>query len=79
MHLLTTPQSVDSARVHALCMALCGRYGFLGMTPIGHSLLGRDIPALWLGEGRDTVLYTAAFHAQESITALVLLRGCDQV
>lgn len=79
MHLLTTPQPIDSARVRTLCMALCGRYGFLGMTPIGRSLLGRDIPALWLGEGHDAVLYAAAFHAQESITALVLLRLCEQI
>lgn len=79
MHLLTTPHPIDSARVRTLCMALCGRYGFLGLTPIGRSLLGRDIPALWLGEGKDTVLYAAAFHAQESITALVLLRLCEQI
>ena len=79
MHLLTTPQAVDSARVRSLCMALCGRYGFLGMTPIGRSVLGRDISALWLGEGRDTVLYAAAFHGLESVTALVLLRLCEQM
>ncbi|MBR5451900.1 MAG: M14 family metallocarboxypeptidase [Clostridia bacterium] len=40
---------------------------------IGKSVVGRDIPILSLGNGNEEILYAAAFHGNESITATVLL------
>lgn len=34
---------------------------------------------LMVGSGRERVLYAAAFHGQEWITSLVLLRLCEDI
>lgn len=76
---IVTPQPAGSGVVRGLISALRGRYGFLDAMPIGRSALGREIPGLILGTGRERVLYAAAFHGQEWITALVLLRLCEEL
>lgn len=76
---ITLPQPADSATVRALLAALCGRYRFLELQPVGRSLLGRDIYGVMLGGGHERVLYAAAFHGQEWITTLVLLRLCEEI
>lgn len=78
-HTITQPQPADSATVRAQLAALCARYRFLELQPVGHSLLGRDIYGIMLGGGHHRVLYTAAFHGQEWITTLVLLRLCEEI
>ncbi len=78
-HTITQPQPADSATVRAQLAALCARYRFLELQPVGHSLLGRDIYGVMLGGGHHRVLYTAAFHGQEWITTLVLLRLCEEI
>ena len=78
---LVTPQPVDYGVVRSLCTALCGRYTILRPAVIGHSVLGREIPALMLsagGEGQP-VLLAAAFHGQEWLTALCALRLCEEL
>jgi len=42
-------------------------------------VLGRDIFGVLLGTGPERVLYAAAFHAQEWITSLLLLRFCEDL
>lgn len=54
--------------------ALCRRYSFLTKQEIGKSVLGRPIYALKLGDCDDAVLYAAAFHALEWLTAMVVMR-----
>lgn len=78
-HTITQPQPADWATVGAQLAALCGRYRFLELQPVGHSLLGRDIYGVMLGGGHHRVLYAAAFHGQEWITTLVLLRLCEEI
>ncbi|MBO5796729.1 MAG: M14 family metallocarboxypeptidase [Clostridia bacterium] len=76
---IVVPQPADSGTVRGLLSALCGRYRFLELQPVGRSVLGRDIYGLLLGGGPDRVLYAAAFHGQEWITTLVLLRLCEEI
>ena len=77
--MITVCQPVDSAVVQEMVCALRGRYRFLNTVPIGHSVLGKPIWALMLGDNRDRILYTAAFHGQEWISSLVLLRLCENI
>ncbi len=58
---------------------LCRRYSFLNRFEAGKSVLGRSIWGLKLGAGDDAVLYAGAFHAQEWLTALVLLRFVERL
>jgi len=58
---------------------LCRRYPFLSRIEVGKSVLGRSISGLKLGGGEDAVLYAGAFHAQEWLTALVLLRFAERL
>ncbi len=79
MDIITTPQPADAGTVRGLLQALRGRYNFLDAMPIGRSVLGRDIYGMIIGGGRERILYAAAFHGQEWITALVLLRLCEDI
>ena len=58
---------------------LCEKYSFLKPFTIGRTVLGRDIKALQLGNSNDCVLYTAAIHGSERITATVLLRFIEEL
>ena len=60
-------------------LSLCEKYPFLEMNKLGKSVVGRDIPILSLGKGKEEVLYAGAFHGNESITALVLLMFLEEV
>ncbi|MBE6753863.1 MAG: gamma-D-glutamyl-meso-diaminopimelate peptidase [Ruminococcaceae bacterium] len=59
--------------------ALCRRYSFISSFPIGKSVLGRPITVLRVGNSSQPVLYTGAFHAQEWLTAVLLLRFAEQL
>lgn len=74
MSRIVTPLIADSFNVKALNEALCRTFPALHRTTIGQSVCGRGIEALTLGNGRHAVLFAAAFHAQEWLTALVALR-----
>ena len=76
---IVTPQPADSGAVRGMISALRGRYSFLQALPIGQTALGRDIYGIVLGGGRESVLYAAAFHGQEWITSLILLRLCEEM
>lgn len=56
------------------------RYGFISVSFIGSSLLGRSIPMVKLGNenAKSAVLYVGAHHAMEWITTLVLLRFINE-
>ena len=79
MGLITLPQPADSGAVRGMMYALRGRYAFLDAVPVGRSVLGKEIMGLMVGNGRERVLYAAAFHGQEWITSLVLLRLCEDI
>ncbi len=79
MRRLTDPQPLDSGIFRGLLYALRGRYRFLEAFPIGSSVLGRELFAVALGNGPEQVLFAAAFHGQEWLTALAALRLCEDL
>ena len=69
------PQTVPmTARLCRLCVrGLSARYPFLSVRNIGTTAFGRPLPLMIMGRGPHKVLYTAAHHANEWITATLLL------
>jgi len=57
---------------------LLSQYPFLERIVLGSSVMGKEIPAFVIGEGKLEVFYSAAFHANEWITALVLMRFLEE-
>lgn len=53
-------------------------YPFMEITTIGRSVEGRSIPALRLGSGTRQVHCNGAFHANEWITSLALMRFAEE-
>lgn len=54
-------------------------FSFLEKKVIGYSCVGREIYTLSYNGTADSVLFAAAFHAQEWLTSLVLLRFCENL
>lgn len=69
----------DYGEICALSGALSYEYPALELCSIGKSLAGRDILSLSFGDMENPVLFAAAFHAQEWLTSLVLLRFCENL
>lgn len=61
------------------CDQLLERYEFLRKEEIGTSVLGKSIFALLLGTGKEQVHINAAVHANEWITAPLLLRFIEEI
>ena len=58
---------------------LCARYPFLDCDSAGRSVLGRPLWSLTLGAGENRVLYSAAHHANEWITAPLLFSFIEEL
>jgi g-D-glutamyl-meso-diaminopimelate peptidase len=68
------------AALAAYCVrGLCARYPFLSCAPVGRSVLGRPLWSLTLGAGENRVLYSAAHHANEWITAPLLFSFAEEL
>ncbi len=83
MQYIVQPEPATHAAVRRTSSALTSKYPFLCEVPLGQSLCGREIAALMLccpgKEPTGRVLFTAAFHGQEWLTSLILLRFCEEV
>jgi len=55
------------------------RYPFLCLCEAGRSIQGKKIYSLFLGNINRPVLYAAAFHAQEWLTELLLVKFIDEL
>jgi len=64
----------SSALAEYAAQGLTARYPALRRESLGRSVLGRELTALTLGEGARRVLFTAAHHANEWITAPLLMK-----
>ena len=67
-----TPELADS-----LVERLAGEYPFLRAEELASTAGGRPIRAVTVGAGERRVLYSAAHHANEWLTATVLLKFID--
>lgn len=62
------------ARLCADVTALSEKYGFITVSSIGKSLVGRSLPLISIGEGERCVLFVGTHHGLESITSLILMK-----
>ncbi|CAG7650511.1 M14 family metallopeptidase [Paenibacillus allorhizosphaerae] len=71
---------IDTTKAYGYCdltrdlAALGTAYPFLQIGSIGYSTLGRTIPVVRIGSGTKEVHYNGAFHANEWITSLLLVK-----
>lgn len=74
-----TDIAYSSALVGYCVRGLAARYPFITTGEIGKSVMGRPLWSMTLGRGENRVLYTAAHHANEWITAPLLLKFAEQL
>lgn len=67
------------ARVTEKLFQLQQKYPFLHLFHIGKSVLGRKIYAVGIGNLKHVNLFAGAFHAQEWLTALLLIRFLEDL
>ncbi len=83
MKYLTEITPATFATVQNNMQSIIAKYPFVCKVPLGKSVVGRQIDALILccpgKRPGGRVLFAAAFHGQEWITSLVLLRFCEEV
>lgn len=79
MERIVLPRKFDYEESKRIRNALKKEYPFLICHSIGKSVCGRDIMAYSLGNYKNIVLFAGAFHAQEWLTGLVLLRFLEKV
>lgn len=77
MPIVTTDVPITSERNEMLIQQLVETYPFLSARQFGMTAFGRPLWALTMGNGERQVLYTAAHHANEWITAYVLLKFAE--
>ena len=74
MAIVQTELPVTAARVEEYLAQLGRAYPFLEIEQLARSAYGRPLWAVTIGEGERRVLYSAAHHANEWLTATVLLK-----
>lgn len=79
MPIVTTNIPITSARNDSLIARLAETYPFLRTRRFATTAFGRPLWALTVGNGARRVLYSAAHHANEWITAYVLLKFAEDL
>ena len=79
MPIVTTDVPITSARNEALIQELARVYPQVRTEIVGLSAFGRPIRAMVIGNGPRKVLFTAAHHANEWITAYLLLKFAEEL
>lgn len=74
MSIVPTNLNYTSVLLRQNLASLNRAYPFLNIQVIGNSVLGRPIHAIRLGNGPKKVFYSAAYHANEWITSVVLMK-----
>ena len=73
----------DVPMTYALCektiLELVGEYPFCRTEVLTQTDFGRDVPALVIGRGERKVIFSGAHHANEWITATVLLKFAEDL
>ena len=79
MAIVNTQVPITAESCDRMILELARKYPFLRTEVIGQSFFGRPIRALIIGNGERRVIYSAAHHANEWITALVLLKFAEEL
>ena len=79
MPIVNTDAPITSARNESLIQQLTEIYPAIRQETIGKTAFGRPISAMVIGSGPRKVLYTAAHHANEWITAYILLKFAEDL
>ena len=79
MDIVNTSVPITSAANHAMILALVREYPFLRSEVIGATAFQRQLRTLVIGNGPRKVFYSAAHHANEWITSLVLLKYAQEL
>ena len=79
MPIVTTDVPITSARNESLMDQLSTTYPTIRKETIGKTAFGRPISAMVIGSGPRKVLYTAAHHANEWLTAYILLKFAEDL
>ena len=78
MSIINTQIPLTAAACEGYILALTEKYPFCRSERLTYTAYGRPIRTLVIGDGPRKVLYTAAHHANEWITALILLQFAQQ-
>ncbi len=79
MPIVNTTVPITSQASQDAILALTARYPFLRSELLGETAFGRPLQTLVFGTGARKVLYTAAHHANEWITAYILLQFAEDL
>lgn len=79
MAIVNTGIPITAESSDRMILELAKKYPFLRTEEVGQSFFGRPIRALIIGNGERKVIYSAAHHANEWITALVLLKFAEDL
>ena len=79
MPIVTTDVPITSRRNEEILGQMVNRYPFLRTETLTYTAFGRPVTALVIGNGPRKVLYTAAHHANEWITAYILLKFAEEL
>ena len=79
MAIVNTTVPITAEESDRMILALAEKYPFFRTEVVGQSVFGRPIRALIIGSGERKVIYSAAHHANEWITALVLLKFAEDL
>ena len=79
MPIVDTSKPITWAACELAIRRIAERYPFCRTEQFGATAYGRSLRTLVIGSGKRKVLYTAAHHANEWITALVLLKFGEEL
>ncbi len=71
--------ALDSCRMTDTVNQLRELYPILGVSTLGKSILGTEIPLLEIGRGKKHIVMVGTHHGMEWITSLVLLRYAEDL
>ena len=79
MPIVNTEVPITAANCERMIGEIAEKYPFCRVEAVGSTAFQRPISALVIGTGSRKVLFTAAHHANEWITALVLLKYAENL
>ena len=79
MAIVNTTVPISAESCERMILELVEKYPFCRTKVIGVTAYGRPLRTLIIGNGERKVIYSAAHHANEWITSLVLLKFAEEL